>query len=78
MSLASPLDRLRDDSTDVTTLRSLALRPVEATAFWTAVALPLAYPALLVGGLDERQLLLLAGAALLHTVALAAGRDYAR
>lgn len=60
------------------TLRRLALHPVEAAAFWAAVLLPIAYPALLYGGLDGRELLLLAAVLALHAATLALGRGYER
>ncbi|WP_225332874.1 hypothetical protein [Halomicrobium urmianum] len=59
-----------------TALRHLALHPVEAVAFWAAVLLPLAYLALLYGGLGARELLLLAAALVLRAATLALGRGY--
>ncbi len=56
----------------------LALHPVEAAAFWAAILLPIAYPALLYGGLDGRGLLLLAAVLDLHAATLALGRGYER
>jgi hypothetical protein len=79
MSIASPFGSDRAASAvDVQCLRTIAARPVEAVAFWVAVLVPLAYPALMVGGLDGQQLFLLLGALALNAAALFAGRDYNR
>lgn len=79
MSIASPFDSDRSPSPiDVQTLRTLAARPVEATAFWAAVALPLAYPVLLYGGLDGQGLVLLLAVLATNAAALVLGRDYNR
>lgn len=75
MSTASPLpnDSLRPS---VQTLQQLVTTPIEATAFWTAVVIPLAYPALLAGGLTGNELSLLGMVLALNVVALVLGRDY--
>ena len=79
MSIASPFSSDRSPSTvNAQTLRTLATRPVEATGFWVAVLIPLAYPALLYGGLDGQQLTLLLAALALNAAALVAGRDHNR
>ena len=52
--------------------------PVETTAFWTAVALPLAYPALMFGGLDGQELFLLVATVAFHVAALGLGRGHGR
>jgi len=77
MSIATPFDS-ETPSIDAQSIRTLAFRPIEATAFWTAVALPLAYPALLFGGLDGQGLFLLVATVALHVVALGLGRGHGR
>ena len=72
MSIASPSD------IDVESLQALVFRPVETTAFWAAVALPLAYPALVIGGLDGREPFFLVATLVLHVVTLRLGRDHRR
>lgn len=77
MSIASPFGSDRATSTvDVQTLRTLAVRPVETAAFWAAVLIPLAYPALMYGGLDGQELPLLLVALVLNAAALVVGRDH--
>lgn len=79
MSIASPFGSKRAPSTvDVQRLRTLAARPVETAAFWAAVSIPLAYPALMYGGLDGRELALLLVALAVNAAALVVGRDYNR
>lgn len=79
MSIASPFSSDRATSiVDVQRLRSIAASPIEATAFWAAVLIPLVYPALMVGGLDGRQLSFLLGALVINAAALFVGRDYNR
>ena len=79
MSIASPFGSTRTPSTvDVQTIRTLAARPVKAAAFWTAVLVPLAYPALLYGGLDGHELTLLLAVLAVNAAALVLGRDYNR
>lgn len=77
MSIATPFDS-ETPSVDAQSIRTLAFRPIEATAFWTAVALPIAYPALLFGGLDGQGLVLLVATLALHVVALGLGRGHRR
>lgn len=50
----SPTDAFPSGSVD---FRSLAVRPIQALAFWTAVVAPLAYPTLFMSGLDGQHLL---------------------
>lgn len=77
MSIASPFGSDRATSiVDVQTLRTLALRPIETVAFWAAVLVPLAYPALMYGGLDGEELFLLLGALALNAAALVVGRGH--
>ncbi|MFB6075418.1 MAG: hypothetical protein ABEJ89_10430 [Haloarculaceae archaeon] len=77
MSIAPRFDAENSPET-LATVRRIAFRPVETAAFWAAVALPLAYVALMVGGLDGHDLLLLVGVAAVHVLALGLGRDHAR
>jgi len=77
MSIASPFDADPSDI-DVESLQALVFRPVETTAFWAAVALPLAYPALVIGGLDGRKPFFLVATFVLHVVALRLGRGHRR
>jgi len=75
MSTASPLP---DDTfpTTASTLQHMVTTPIKATAFWTAIATPLAYPALLAGGLTGGEVSLLGLVFVLNVVALIVGRDY--
>lgn len=77
MSIATPFD---DDAAtlDAESIRTLAFRPIQATAFWAAVVLPLAYPALMIGGLDGQELFLLVATVALHVAALGLGRNHGR
>lgn len=63
---------------DVQSVQSLARRPIEATAFWLAVALPLAYPWLLYGGASGRELALLVALVACNALALVLGREHNR
>lgn len=77
MSIASPFGSDRATSNvDVQRLRTLAVRPIETAAFWAAVLIPLAYPALMLGGLDGQELPLLLGVLALNAAALVLGRDH--
>ncbi|ELZ60824.1 hypothetical protein G3A49_10900 [Haloferax volcanii] len=58
------------------TVGRLAYAPLETVAFWSAVALPLAYLPVLSGGLSTGELPLFAGLIALHAVALVLGRDH--
>lgn len=79
MSIASPLGSVRVPSAaDAQTLRTLIVRPVEAAAFWAAILVPVAYPALLIGGLDGQQLTLLAALLVVNALALLLGRGHNR
>lgn len=70
----SPTDASPNGRVD---FRSLAVRPVRATAFWTAVVAPLAYPTLLLSGLDGRTLLLLlTGVFFVNVLGLVIGRGH--
>jgi hypothetical protein len=77
MSIATPFDS-ETPSIDAQSIRTLAFRPIEATAFWTAVALPIAYPALMFDGLAGQELFLLVATLALHVVALGLGRGHGR
>ncbi|MFC7129415.1 hypothetical protein [Haloferax chudinovii] len=54
----------------------LAYAPFETVAFWSAVALPLAYLPVLSGGLSSGELPIFAGLIAFHAVALVLGRDH--
>jgi len=70
----SPANVLPTGSID---FQSLAVRPVRAVAFWTAVVAPLAYPTLLLSGLDGRTLLLLlTGVFFVNVLGLVIGRGH--
>ncbi|WP_396612603.1 hypothetical protein ACH9L7_04825 [Haloferax sp. S1W] len=60
------------------TLGRVALEPFETLAFWSAIALPLAYLPLLASGLGGGDLPLFAGLLALHVTALVLGRDHAQ
>jgi len=58
-------------------VQSLAVRPVQWVAFWTAVVAPLAYPLLLLSGLEGQPLLLLlASVFFANVLGLVIGRGY--
>lgn len=79
MSIATPFGSDRSATGSIAqTLHTVARRPVEAAAFWTAVLLPLAYPWLMFGGLDGRELFLLLGALALNAATLVLGRGHKR
>jgi len=70
----SPADALPTGRVD---FRSLAVRPVRAVAFWTAVVAPIAYPMLLLSGFTGRTLLLLlAGVFFVNVLGLVIGRGH--
>lgn len=77
MSIASPFG-IESPALDVDaqSLRTVAFRPVEMTAFWAAVALPLVYPLLMVGGIDGNEVVLLAVTVALHVTSLRLGRGH--
>ena len=56
--------------------RSLAIRPLQFAGFWTGVLAPLAYPVLLLGGLDAHSVLLLLGVVACNVLGLLLGREY--
>ena len=78
MSSASPFrspTELVPSSADE--VQTLAVRPVQWVAFWTAVVAPLAYPLLLLSGLDGQPLLLLlASVFFANVLGLVIGRGY--
>jgi hypothetical protein len=54
-------------------------RPVEATAFWAAILLPVAYVPVLAGGIDGLQdAALFASLVVVHLLVLAVGHRYGR
>ncbi len=70
----SPSEALPNRSIDI---QSLAVRPVRFAGFWAAVLSPLAYPPLLLSGLDGQSLLvLLAGVFVVNVLGLLLGRGY--
>jgi hypothetical protein len=76
MSNAPPF-RSPTDALPTGSVRSLAVRPVRAVAFWTAVVAPLAYPTLLLSGLGGRTLLLLlTGVFFVNVLGLVIGRGH--
>ncbi len=79
MSIASPFGSERTPSAvDVQALRTAAVRPIETVAFWAAVFVPLVYPALMIGGIEGRELSFLVAALALNAAALVVGRDHNR
>jgi hypothetical protein len=73
-TVRSPTDALPTGSVD---FRSLAVRPVQAIAFWTAVVAPLAYPTLLLSGLNgQRLLIVLASVFFVNVLGLVIGRNH--
>jgi len=70
----SPTKLVESSSIDI---RTLAVRPVQFVAFWTAVVAPLAYPMLLLSGLDGQALLLLLSSVFFANIlGLVIGRGY--
>ncbi|MBV0925811.1 hypothetical protein KTS45_16525 [Halomicroarcula limicola] len=78
MSNVSPFRSATDTVTEkLVDIRALAAGPVRFLGFWTAILAPLAYPPLLLGGLDgQTQLLLLAGVFVANVLGLVLGRGY--
>ncbi|KTG30885.1 hypothetical protein AUR66_05770 [Haloferax profundi] len=60
------------------TVGRLAYQPIEAVAFWSAVALPIAYLPLLANGLTSADVPLFVGLLALHATALVLGRGHAQ
>lgn len=54
----------------------LAYQPIETLAFWSAVALPIAYLPLLANGLGSSDVPLFVGLLALHATALVLGRGH--
>jgi len=77
MSIATPFDS-ETATLDAQSIRTLAFRPIQASAFWAAVVLPIAYPALMFGGLDGQELFLLVATLALHVAALRLGQGHRR
>lgn len=77
MSIATPFDS-DAASLDAQSIRTLAFRPVQTAAFWAAVVLPLAYPALMFDGLEGQELFLLVATLALHVATLRLGRGHGR
>ena len=79
MSIASPFGSNAAASiVDAQRLRTLAVRPVQTTAFWSAVLIPLSYPLLLYGGLNGQELSFLLAALAVNAAALVLGRNHNR
>ena len=79
MSSVSPFNSpSTSESTVVEPLsKSHSVRTIQFLAFWIAVLAPLAYPPLLLGGLDAQTLLLLLGVVAVNVLGLLLGRGYA-
>lgn len=75
MSSVSPHGSPADHVPDTSVVRSMAVRPARALAFWMGVLAPLAYPPLLLGQVDGHSGLL-AGVVLVNVVGLLLGRHY--
>ncbi|WP_191965449.1 MULTISPECIES: hypothetical protein [Haloferax] len=58
------------------TVGRLAFEPLETVAFWSAVALPIAYLPLLANGLSSADVPLFVGLLALHAAALVLGRGH--
>ncbi|AFK19324.2 MULTISPECIES: hypothetical protein [Haloferax] len=72
--IPSTSDSLALDS--ASTLGRIAFEPLKVFAFWSAIALPLAYLPLLASGLDSGELPLFAGLIALHAATLVLGRNH--
>jgi len=75
MSSASPFRSPMEVAPSSAALRSLT-RPLQFVAFWLAIVTPLAYPPLLLGGLDSQTFLVFVGVVALNVFGLLAGRGY--
>lgn len=75
MSSASPFRSPTEAAPSSVALRSLT-RPLQFVAFWLAIIAPLAYPPLLLGGLDGQSFLIFLGVVALNAFGLVAGRGY--
>ncbi|MBV0902039.1 hypothetical protein [Haloarcula salina] len=76
MSSASPFRSPTEAAPRNVDLQSLAVRPLRFVAFWLAILAPLAYPPLLLGGLDSQTFLVFVGVVALNVFGLLAGRGY--
>jgi len=76
MSSASPFRSPTEAAPRNVDLQSLAVRPLRFAAFWLGVLAPLAYPPLLLGGLDSQTFLVFVGVVALNVLGLLAGRGY--
>jgi hypothetical protein len=76
----SPRDRLSMDrfapGSIVAALVDVFGTPIKRVAFWAAIALPLAYLPLLVGGLEDVEITLFVGLLALNVVAVTLGHGY--
>jgi len=75
MSSASPFRSPTEAAPSSVDLQSLT-RPLQFIAFWLAIVTPLAYPPLLLGGLDSQSFLVFVGVVALNVFGLLAGRGY--
>jgi hypothetical protein len=75
MSSASPFRSPTEAAPSSVDLQSLT-RPLQFIAFWLAIVTPLAYPPLLLGGLDSGSFLVFVGVVALNVFGLLAGRGY--
>lgn len=81
MSSVSPFNSAPESvPTEKSSVESLfhshALRPLQFIGFWTGVLAPLAYPPLLLGGLDASSIVLLLGVVAVNVFGLLLGRGY--
>ena len=76
MSSASPFGASADADLRSVDLQSLTVRPLRVAAFWLGVITPLAYPPLLLGGLDSQRFLIFVGVVALNVFGLLAGRGH--
>jgi hypothetical protein len=60
------------------TVSRAAFEPLKTIAFWSAIALPLAYLPLLANGLGTADVPLFVGLLAVHATALVLGRDHGR
>lgn len=75
MSISPSTSKLT--GTDLDSVRTL-IRPVQAVAFWLAIALPLAYLPALAGGFETTSVRVFAALLAANAVALVVGHGYNR
>lgn len=68
---------LKNTVTGLTVMgRTVAVAPVQAAAFYTAIVLPLVYLPLLAGGIDTARITVLLGLLMANAAALVLGHNY--